>query len=189
MSLCAGDVACECQAIFQIVFGWLCDLNRGNWWGHAPYKHGAPCSACPPSYGGGCKDNLCYKGRRKCVLKGKLPKCLMCVDVTICDFFIQRPQYPPCTGGKRGKQLYRAGSPPYDSEDPAPGFKARDSQSSCSRHRDPRRWPAKEWSGQHTANVYAAMRQNQRIYECLLDLIAIMTLKHKSSPWVEILFL
>lgn len=38
------------------------DLNRGNWWGHSPYKHGTPCSACPPSYGGGCKDNLCYKG-------------------------------------------------------------------------------------------------------------------------------
>lgn len=36
---------------------------RGNWWGHAPYKHGSPCSACPPSYGGGCRDNLCYKGR------------------------------------------------------------------------------------------------------------------------------
>lgn len=35
---------------------------RGNWWGHSPYKHGTPCSACPPSYGGGCKDNLCYKG-------------------------------------------------------------------------------------------------------------------------------
>uniref|UniRef100_A0A6Q2X004 LCCL domain-containing protein n=1 Tax=Esox lucius TaxID=8010 RepID=A0A6Q2X004_ESOLU len=33
----------------------------GNWWGHAPYKHGRPCSACPPSYGGGCRDNLCYK--------------------------------------------------------------------------------------------------------------------------------
>uniref|UniRef100_A0A8C7I9K1 Cysteine-rich secretory protein LCCL domain containing 1b n=1 Tax=Oncorhynchus kisutch TaxID=8019 RepID=A0A8C7I9K1_ONCKI len=33
----------------------------GNWWGHAPYKHGTPCSACPPSYGGGCRDNLCYK--------------------------------------------------------------------------------------------------------------------------------
>uniref|UniRef100_A0A8C7UAL0 Cysteine-rich secretory protein LCCL domain containing 1b n=1 Tax=Oncorhynchus mykiss TaxID=8022 RepID=A0A8C7UAL0_ONCMY len=32
----------------------------GNWWGHAPYKHGSPCSACPPSYGGGCRDNLCY---------------------------------------------------------------------------------------------------------------------------------
>lgn len=41
------------------------DLNRGNWWGHSPYKHGTPCSACPPSYGGGCKDNLCYKGMEK----------------------------------------------------------------------------------------------------------------------------
>uniref|UniRef100_A0A673AW91 Cysteine-rich secretory protein LCCL domain containing 1b n=1 Tax=Sphaeramia orbicularis TaxID=375764 RepID=A0A673AW91_9TELE len=34
----------------------------GNWWGHAPYKYGAPCSACPSSYAGGCRDNLCYKG-------------------------------------------------------------------------------------------------------------------------------
>ncbi|XP_076838128.1 cysteine-rich secretory protein LCCL domain-containing 1b [Brachyhypopomus gauderio] len=33
----------------------------GNWYGHAPYKHGRPCSACPASYGGGCRDNLCYK--------------------------------------------------------------------------------------------------------------------------------
>ncbi|KAF3698923.1 Cysteine-rich secretory protein LCCL domain-containing 1 [Channa argus] len=33
----------------------------GNWWGHAPYKYGTPCSACPPSYAGGCRDNLCYK--------------------------------------------------------------------------------------------------------------------------------
>ncbi|XP_035284440.1 cysteine-rich secretory protein LCCL domain-containing 1b [Anguilla anguilla] len=33
----------------------------GNWWGHAPYKHGSPCSACPPSYGGRCRDNLCYR--------------------------------------------------------------------------------------------------------------------------------
>uniref|UniRef100_A0A3Q2FUH7 Cysteine rich secretory protein LCCL domain containing 1 n=1 Tax=Cyprinodon variegatus TaxID=28743 RepID=A0A3Q2FUH7_CYPVA len=41
---------------------WLC--NRGNWWGYAPYKHGTPCSSCPPSYGGGCKDNLCYKDDR-----------------------------------------------------------------------------------------------------------------------------
>lgn len=41
----------------------LYDLNRGNWWGHSPYKHGTPCSACPPSYGGGCKDNLCCKGK------------------------------------------------------------------------------------------------------------------------------
>uniref|UniRef100_A0A8C7DSN8 Cysteine rich secretory protein LCCL domain containing 1 n=1 Tax=Oncorhynchus kisutch TaxID=8019 RepID=A0A8C7DSN8_ONCKI len=44
----------------------------GNWWGHAPYKHGTPCSACPPSYGGRCKDNLCYKG--------------VCV-VLVCDLF------------------------------------------------------------------------------------------------------
>uniref|UniRef100_A0A3P9MXF4 Cysteine-rich secretory protein LCCL domain containing 1b n=1 Tax=Poecilia reticulata TaxID=8081 RepID=A0A3P9MXF4_POERE len=35
----------------------------GNWWGHAPYKYGTPCSACPASYGGGCQNNLCYKGR------------------------------------------------------------------------------------------------------------------------------
>ncbi|XP_076150431.1 cysteine-rich secretory protein LCCL domain-containing 1b [Alosa pseudoharengus] len=33
----------------------------GNWWGHAPYKYGSPCSACPSSYGGGCRNNLCYK--------------------------------------------------------------------------------------------------------------------------------
>ncbi|KAL7984236.1 hypothetical protein Chor_002806 [Crotalus horridus] len=33
----------------------------GNWWGHAPYKHGRPCSECPPSFGGGCRENLCYK--------------------------------------------------------------------------------------------------------------------------------
>ncbi|XP_006924103.1 cysteine-rich secretory protein LCCL domain-containing 1 isoform X2 [Pteropus alecto] len=36
-------------------------IHRGNWWGHAPYKHGRPCSACPPSFGGGCRENLCYK--------------------------------------------------------------------------------------------------------------------------------
>lgn len=46
----------------------LVDINnlhvtcRGNWWGSAPYKHGTPCSACPPSYGGRCKNNQCYKG-------------------------------------------------------------------------------------------------------------------------------
>uniref|UniRef100_A0A7N8Y173 Cysteine rich secretory protein LCCL domain containing 1 n=1 Tax=Mastacembelus armatus TaxID=205130 RepID=A0A7N8Y173_9TELE len=44
----------------------VCNYSpKGNWWGYAPYKHGTPCSACPPSYGGGCKDNLCYKGMRK----------------------------------------------------------------------------------------------------------------------------
>lgn len=35
---------------------------RGNWIGEAPYKTGRPCSECPPSYGGGCQNNLCYKG-------------------------------------------------------------------------------------------------------------------------------
>uniref|UniRef100_A0A8B9KT28 Cysteine rich secretory protein LCCL domain containing 1 n=1 Tax=Astyanax mexicanus TaxID=7994 RepID=A0A8B9KT28_ASTMX len=41
----------------------VCNYSpKGNWWGHAPYKHGSPCSACPPSYGGGCRNNLCYKG-------------------------------------------------------------------------------------------------------------------------------
>nr|XP_015208895.1 PREDICTED: cysteine-rich secretory protein LCCL domain-containing 1 isoform X2 [Lepisosteus oculatus] len=40
----------------------VCNYSpKGNWWGHAPYKHGRSCSACPPSYGGGCKENLCYK--------------------------------------------------------------------------------------------------------------------------------
>ncbi|GAA6099032.1 cysteine-rich secretory protein LCCL domain-containing 1 [Tachysurus ichikawai] len=40
----------------------VCNYSpKGNWWGSAPYKHGTPCSACPPIYGGVCKDNLCYK--------------------------------------------------------------------------------------------------------------------------------
>ncbi|KAK2509808.1 hypothetical protein MC885_002732 [Smutsia gigantea] len=34
---------------------------EGNWIGEAPYKTGRPCSECPPSYGGGCKNNLCYR--------------------------------------------------------------------------------------------------------------------------------
>nr|XP_021526663.1 cysteine-rich secretory protein LCCL domain-containing 2 [Aotus nancymaae] len=34
---------------------------KGNWIGEAPYKNGRPCSECPPSYGGGCKNNLCYR--------------------------------------------------------------------------------------------------------------------------------
>lgn len=40
-------------------------LFRGNWIGEAPYKNGRPCSECPPSYGGGCLSNLCYKGMCK----------------------------------------------------------------------------------------------------------------------------
>uniref|UniRef100_A0A670YJC0 Cysteine rich secretory protein LCCL domain containing 1 n=2 Tax=Pseudonaja textilis TaxID=8673 RepID=A0A670YJC0_PSETE len=40
----------------------VCNYSpKGNWWGHAPYKHGHPCSECPPSFGGGCRENLCYK--------------------------------------------------------------------------------------------------------------------------------
>ncbi|XP_069917956.1 cysteine-rich secretory protein LCCL domain-containing 2 isoform X1 [Oryctolagus cuniculus] len=41
----------------------VCNYSpKGNWIGEAPYKAGPPCSACPPSYGGGCWNNLCYKG-------------------------------------------------------------------------------------------------------------------------------
>ncbi|XP_043946499.1 peptidase inhibitor R3HDML [Protopterus annectens] len=35
---------------------------KGNWIGEAPYKMGRPCSACPPSYGGSCINNLCTFG-------------------------------------------------------------------------------------------------------------------------------
>lgn len=41
----------------------VCNYSpKGNWIGEAPYQHGRPCSQCPPSYGGSCRDNLCYKG-------------------------------------------------------------------------------------------------------------------------------
>ncbi|XP_038610687.1 cysteine-rich secretory protein LCCL domain-containing 2 [Tachyglossus aculeatus] len=40
----------------------VCNYSpKGNWIGEAPYKNGRPCSACPPSYGGSCKNNLCYR--------------------------------------------------------------------------------------------------------------------------------
>lgn len=40
----------------------VCNYSpKGNWIGEAPYKNGRPCSECPPSYGGGCLSNLCYK--------------------------------------------------------------------------------------------------------------------------------
>ncbi|XP_053722429.1 cysteine-rich secretory protein LCCL domain-containing 2 [Synchiropus splendidus] len=40
----------------------VCNYSpKGNWIGEAPYRHGRPCSQCPPSYGGGCRNNLCYK--------------------------------------------------------------------------------------------------------------------------------
>ncbi|KAK6294559.1 hypothetical protein J4Q44_G00353890 [Coregonus suidteri] len=41
----------------------VCNYSpKGNWIGEAPYQHGRPCSQCPPSYGGSCRDNLCFKG-------------------------------------------------------------------------------------------------------------------------------
>lgn len=41
----------------------VCNYSpKGNWIGEAPYQNGAPCSQCPPSYGGVCRNNLCYKG-------------------------------------------------------------------------------------------------------------------------------
>ncbi|XP_013005879.1 peptidase inhibitor R3HDML [Cavia porcellus] len=36
--------------------------TKGNWMGEAPYKMGMPCSACPPSYGGNCYNNMCFQG-------------------------------------------------------------------------------------------------------------------------------
>ncbi|XP_037551741.1 cysteine-rich secretory protein LCCL domain-containing 2 [Nematolebias whitei] len=44
----------------------VCNYSpKGNWIGEAPYKHGRPCSQCPPSYGGGCRNNLCYKDSQR----------------------------------------------------------------------------------------------------------------------------
>ncbi|XP_054856682.1 cysteine-rich secretory protein LCCL domain-containing 2 [Eublepharis macularius] len=43
----------------------VCNYSpKGNWIGEAPYKNGRPCSECPPSYGGRCQNNLCYKDDR-----------------------------------------------------------------------------------------------------------------------------
>lgn len=49
--------------VFGCLMGARCSRAcRGNWIGEAPYKTGRPCSECPPSYGGGCQNNLCYRG-------------------------------------------------------------------------------------------------------------------------------
>ncbi|XP_041060956.1 R3H domain containing-like [Carcharodon carcharias] len=41
----------------------VCNYSiKGNWIAEAPYKSGKPCSACPPSYGGSCSNNLCVPG-------------------------------------------------------------------------------------------------------------------------------
>ncbi|KAM5263768.1 cysteine-rich secretory protein LCCL domain-containing 2 [Ctenodactylus gundi] len=40
----------------------VCNYSpKGNWIGEAPYRTGQPCSECPPSYGGRCQNNLCYR--------------------------------------------------------------------------------------------------------------------------------
>ncbi|XP_010625777.1 cysteine-rich secretory protein LCCL domain-containing 2 isoform X2 [Fukomys damarensis] len=45
----------------------VCNYSpKGNWIGEAPYRTGRPCSECPPSYGGGCRNNLCYRGPAAC---------------------------------------------------------------------------------------------------------------------------
>ncbi|XP_026230735.1 peptidase inhibitor 15-like [Anabas testudineus] len=39
----------------------VCNYSpKGNWMGEAPYRVGIPCSACPPSYGGTCRNNMCF---------------------------------------------------------------------------------------------------------------------------------
>lgn len=44
----------------------VCNYSpKGNWIGEAPYQHGRSCSQCPPSYGGGCRNNLCYKDSQR----------------------------------------------------------------------------------------------------------------------------
>lgn len=60
---CTHSLSFVLWLLINVVSPSLCFvLCRGNWWGYAPYKHGTPCSACPPSYGGVCRENLCYKG-------------------------------------------------------------------------------------------------------------------------------
>ncbi|XP_020826698.1 peptidase inhibitor 15 [Phascolarctos cinereus] len=50
-------------AVWQRAIYLVCNYApKGNWIGEAPYKVGVPCSACPPSYGGSCTDNLCFPG-------------------------------------------------------------------------------------------------------------------------------
>ncbi|XP_061403131.1 peptidase inhibitor 15 [Lethenteron reissneri] len=44
----------------------VCNYSpKGNWMGQVPYRRGRPCSQCPPSYGGRCKNNLCFAGRSR----------------------------------------------------------------------------------------------------------------------------
>nr|XP_060508729.1 cysteine-rich secretory protein LCCL domain-containing 2 [Panthera onca] len=76
----------------------VCNYSpKGNWIGEAPYKTGRPCSECPPSYGGGCRNNLCYRGR-------SIPGGTSSARVHLWEsfaFFSIRYQCPAgCLGGK-----------------------------------------------------------------------------------------
>uniref|UniRef100_A0AAY5ERV2 LCCL domain-containing protein n=1 Tax=Electrophorus electricus TaxID=8005 RepID=A0AAY5ERV2_ELEEL len=69
----------------------VCNYSpKGNWWGSAPYKPGASCSACPPSYGGVCKNSLCYRGAvpqpelHVTAFMTPLPACHCIHDITSC---------------------------------------------------------------------------------------------------------
>uniref|UniRef100_A0AAR2L7I2 SCP domain-containing protein n=1 Tax=Pygocentrus nattereri TaxID=42514 RepID=A0AAR2L7I2_PYGNA len=75
----------------------VCNYSpKGNWWGHAPYKHGTPCSACPPSYGGGCRNNLCYKARNCFPHMFRVPAC-KCLEKTCCQISTHfLDVYQPC---------------------------------------------------------------------------------------------
>ncbi|XP_055057991.2 peptidase inhibitor 15 [Misgurnus anguillicaudatus] len=63
-------VGCAIQTCYNmVVWGsvWreaiylVCNYSpKGNWIGEAPYRVGVPCSACPPSYGGSCSNNMCF---------------------------------------------------------------------------------------------------------------------------------
>uniref|UniRef100_A0AAY4AGP3 LCCL domain-containing protein n=1 Tax=Denticeps clupeoides TaxID=299321 RepID=A0AAY4AGP3_9TELE len=86
----------------------VCNYSpKGNWWGHAPYKHGTPCSACPPSYGGSCRNNLCYKGAELAFILSQM-QCQKCgmVCMSLCvkpGLYLHRYECPAgCLDG-RGK--------------------------------------------------------------------------------------
>uniref|UniRef100_A0A673L2V7 Peptidase inhibitor 15-like n=1 Tax=Sinocyclocheilus rhinocerous TaxID=307959 RepID=A0A673L2V7_9TELE len=66
----SNRVGCAIQTCYNmVVWGavWreatylVCNYSpKGNWIGEAPYRVGVPCSACPPSYGGSCSNNMCF---------------------------------------------------------------------------------------------------------------------------------
>ncbi|EHB06505.1 Peptidase inhibitor R3HDML [Heterocephalus glaber] len=57
-----GSINVWGKTLYQAVYLVCNYAMKGNWMGEAPYKMGAPCSACPLSYGGNCKSNMCFPG-------------------------------------------------------------------------------------------------------------------------------